>query len=136
MSDDYDDDCGDDDQVNKAAAQRELLEIEFDEIGELQLLAQLQTEINRRTSELEAARVAQGDFTDEQLTELQELAAEQGKLAEIILKLVEQPADPAAEDNPPVPMPVEDQPKPDPNKPAGKKPPVNPLDEELLKELK
>ena len=37
-SDDYDDDCGDDDQVNKAAAQRELLEIEFDEIGELQLL--------------------------------------------------------------------------------------------------
>ncbi|QDU31896.1 hypothetical protein ETAA8_70580 [Anatilimnocola aggregata] len=100
-------------------------------IGELQLLAQLQTEINRRTTELETARVASGDFTAEQQTELQELAAEQGKLAEIILKLVEQPTADAAEDNnSPAPQPPADTPPP-PQKKSG-----NPLDEELLKDLK
>jgi hypothetical protein len=96
-------------------------------LGELQLLAQLQQEINRRTIELEAAREKAGDFTAEQLTELQELAAEQGKLAEIVLKLVQKPAE-EANDIEPLP--------PDKKKPPEPKKPGNPLDDDLLKDLK
>jgi hypothetical protein len=98
-------------------------------IGELQLLEQLQLEINRRTAELETAREQAGEFTAEQLTELEELAAEQGKLAEIVLKLVAQPA---VESKEPANAPLPEA-KPNSKQPAE---PSKTLDDELLKDLK
>lgn len=95
-------------------------------IGELRLLETLQLEINRRTTELETARAKTGDFTAEQEAELMELAAEQGKLAEIILNLIQKKA--ADEEAPPA-KPDDAEPKPPVKKPDG-------LDEELLKDLK
>ena len=94
-------------------------------IGELRLLQQLQLEINRRTTELETARAKTGDFSTEQLTELQELAEEQGKVAEIVLNLIQKKSDDddAEKVEPEKPMPPE-------------KKPGNPLDDELLKDLK
>lgn len=99
-------------------------------IGELRLLEQLQLEINRRTTELEASRAQTGDFTPEQQTELTELAEEQGKLAEIILNLIQKKPAEAPEDPPIVPKEDGEKPKP------GAKKPGNGLDEELLKDLK
>ena len=95
-------------------------------IGELRLLETLQLEINRRTTELEAARAKSGDFTAEQESELVELAAEQGKLAEIILNLIQKKS---AEDDAPPAKAEDAEPKPPVKKPDG-------LDEELLKDLK
>jgi hypothetical protein len=95
-------------------------------IGELRLLETLQLEINRRTTELEAARTKTGDFTAEQEAELVELAEEQGKLAEIILNLIQKKS---AEDEAPPAKPEDAEPKPAVKKPDG-------LDEELLKDLK
>ena len=95
-------------------------------IGELRLLEQLQLEINRRTTELEVARAKAGDFTPEQLAELQELAAEQGKLAEIVLNLIQKK--PEGEEEPPAKV---EEPTPEQKKHRG-----NALDEELLKDLK
>ena len=94
-------------------------------MGELRLLQQLQLEINRRTTELETARVKTGDFSPEQLAELQELAEEQGKVAEIVLNLIQKKSENGDE----------------PEKPAkaerpGEKKPGNSLDDELLKDLK
>lgn len=88
-------------------------------LGELQLLEQLQLEINRRTAEIEAARAKAGEFTAEQLVELDELSAEQGKLAEIVIQLVTEPA-PEVDLPPELPAPAQGQ----------------PLDDELLKDLK
>lgn len=96
-------------------------------IGELKLLETLQLEINRRTSELEAAKPNSGEFTAEQLAELTELAEEQGKLAQIVLDLIQKPAEPL--DDVPTPEPAEP-------KPGEPKKPGNPLDDELLKDLK
>jgi hypothetical protein len=97
-------------------------------IGELKLLETLQLEINRRTAELEAARPQNGEFTAEQLAELTELADEQGQLAQIVLDLIQKPAEPM--DEAPAPAPPAE---PKPNEP---KKPGNPLDDELLKDLK
>ncbi|WP_254509843.1 DUF4175 family protein [Anatilimnocola floriformis] len=93
-------------------------------IGELRLLQQLQLEINRRTTELETARAKSGEFSPEQLAELQELAAEQGKVAEIVLNLIQKKPE------------AEDGEKALPEKPSPEKKPGNGLDEELLKDLK
>lgn len=99
-------------------------------IGELKLLETLQLEINRRTTELEGARPANGEFNAEQQTELTELAEEQGKLAQIVLDLIQKPAEPMDDMlDPPAAKPGE-------AKPGEPKKPANPLDDELLKDLK
>ncbi len=74
--------------------------------GVIQLLAQLklvdlmQKEINRRTDELEEARMRRGGtLTEDQQHEAEDLAVEQGKLADIILNL-SQPIDSNPEDDP------------------------------------
>jgi hypothetical protein len=55
-------------------------------LAELKLLRLMQEEINRRTAEIEAQRNA-GGITPETEQELLELAAEQGRLAELMLNL-------------------------------------------------
>ncbi len=97
-------------------------------IGELQLLESLQLEINRRTAELEKSRAKAGEFTAEQEAELAELAQEQGKLAEIVLNLIQK----KAADNAAARANAEDGVPP---RPPAKKP-SDGLDEELLKDLK
>jgi len=56
-------------------------------LAELRLLAELQTVINRRTAEIETQRQQNGDLSDAEQTELESLAAEQGKLAEMVIDL-------------------------------------------------
>lgn len=57
-------------------------------LAELRLLKLMQEEVNRRTAELATARAAnQGELTDEQQQELDDLATDQGRLAELILQL-------------------------------------------------
>jgi len=68
-------------------------------LAELKLLKLLQEEINRRTADLQAARGQNGPFSDEQLRELEALAAEQGRLAELIFNLTE-PGEENPEDDP------------------------------------
>jgi hypothetical protein len=61
-------------------------------VAELKLLRLMQGELNRRTAELESKRSPQGKLTSAQQQELEQLAAEQGHLADIVLKLVRQAA--------------------------------------------
>lgn len=58
-------------------------------LAELKLLKSMQEEINRRTKELESSRGSGGSLTDEQVSELNDLTAEQGTLAELLLNLIE-----------------------------------------------
>lgn len=60
-------------------------------LAELKLLQSLQRELSRRTGELETARRRQGSLTPELAGELRELASEQGRLAELVGKLLEAP---------------------------------------------
>jgi myosin heavy subunit len=64
-------------------------------LAELKLLKSMQQEINQRTIRFEEIRREKGSLTDEQQQELVELAGEQGRLAEVMLKLVpaQQPSD-------------------------------------------
>jgi hypothetical protein len=61
----------------------------FSSLAALKLLQLLQGEINRRTQELEAIRTREGKLTDEQTRLLDSLAAEQGRLAEMVLNMIE-----------------------------------------------
>jgi hypothetical protein len=96
-------------------------------LAELKLLRLMQQEINRRTAELEKLTSGASGPTAEQEKELEDLAVEQGKLADLVLALGEkaakQAAAAAAENNP-----AATDGKPGP---AGN----NPLDEELNKSL-
>ena len=71
----------------------------FSSLAALKLLQLLQGEINRRTQALEAIRVREGKLSDEQLLELDGLAAEQGRLAEMVLNLIRESVQ-RPEDNP------------------------------------
>jgi hypothetical protein len=84
----------------------------------------LQGEINRRTQELENVH-AGGQLTDEQTLELEALATEQGRLADMVLNLIRESA-PRPEDNPDLLPGV--KPESDPQKKPS-------LDEQLLKDL-
>jgi hypothetical protein len=66
-------------------------------LAELKLLKMLQQEIQRRTSELESIRLESGSLTDEQSREVQQLAQEQGQLADLVFDLMQ-----AIENNPEV----------------------------------
>ncbi len=69
-------------------------------LAQLKLLKLMQEEINRRTAELEEAiRRRGGAVSPEQQSELDELASEQGKLADLLFNL-SQPAEENPEDNP------------------------------------
>jgi hypothetical protein len=96
-------------------------------VAELKLLQLLQGEIRRRTAELEAIRAKQGKLEGEQLRELDGLAQQQGRLADMVLNLIR-----AATARP------EDDPDSLPGLTPGgeKKPEKKPsLDEELLRDL-
>jgi hypothetical protein len=56
-------------------------------LAEVKLLKSLQEEVNRRTAELDAARVRQGQLSATQLQEVEDLAREQGRLADLIIDL-------------------------------------------------
>ena len=71
----------------------------FSSLAALKLLQLLQGEINRRTQELEAIRLREGKLTDEQTQVLDVLAAEQGRLAEMVLNLIRESVQ-RPEDNP------------------------------------
>lgn len=57
--------------------------------GELKLLKFLQEEINRRTSEIESRLAGGAKLSDDEQLELESLAGEQGRLADMILGLIE-----------------------------------------------
>jgi hypothetical protein len=99
-------------------------------LAELRLLAQLQGEINRRTLEIEAERQKAGRLTPDQDDELMSLAAEQGKLADMVAEMANRSAT-QTEGLPQLPPRLDDT-KPteqaDPNKSPS-------LDDELLRDL-
>jgi hypothetical protein len=68
-------------------------------VAELMLLQLLQGEINRRTQELEAIRSRDGELSDQQGQELLSLAAQQGRLAEMVLNMIRESAE-RPEDHP------------------------------------
>jgi hypothetical protein len=61
----------------------------FSSLAALKLLQLLQGEINRRTQELEAIRTREGQLTDDQTRVLDSLAIEQGRLAEMVLNMID-----------------------------------------------
>jgi hypothetical protein len=67
-------------------------------LAELKLMKLLEQEIHLRTIELQLA-VGEGPATDDQRRQFTELAKEQGKLADLMLKML-QPTDNAPEENP------------------------------------
>jgi len=68
-------------------------------LAELKLLKLMQEEINRRTIELEDQRKHDGGLSDEELEALDDLATEQGRLADLTLDLTV-PVDAKPEDEP------------------------------------
>ena len=66
--------------------------------AELKLLHLLQEEINRRTVELEKSRASKGSLTAEEVAEQGALAREQGRLADMVLNLIDVAAE-RPEDN-------------------------------------
>jgi hypothetical protein len=64
----------------------------FSSLAALKLLQLLQGEINRRTQELETVRAREGKLTDEQTRLLDALATEQGRLAEMVLNMIQEVA--------------------------------------------
>ncbi|QDU96808.1 DUF4175 family protein [Lignipirellula cremea] len=71
----------------------------IERLAELRLLKSLQEAINSRTLELENLRRQQGDLAEEEIVEANELAEEQGRLADLIINL-SQPVAPPPEENP------------------------------------
>jgi hypothetical protein len=59
------------------------------DLAEVKLLRAMQAEINRRTAQLEARRISDPESSEKVQTELDALAKEQGKVAELALKLVQ-----------------------------------------------
>ncbi len=70
----------------------------FSSLAALKLLQLLQSEITRRTEELEQARADGAVLSDEQKEQLDALAAEQGRLADMVLNLIRESVA-APEDN-------------------------------------
>lgn len=96
-------------------------------LAELKLLRLMQQEINRRTTEIEKLHAKATALTADQERELDDLAVEQGKLADLVLTLSEKVAKQAAgAGEEAVVPPKDDKPQPPGN---------NPLDEELNKSL-
>ncbi len=62
----------------------------FSSLAALKLLQLLQGEINRRTQELETVRAREGKLIDEQTRLLDSLATEQGRLAEMVLNMIQE----------------------------------------------
>ncbi len=63
-------------------------------IAEIKLLKYLQEAINARTAELEVHRARQGSLTEERQQELNGLARQQGRLADMVLELIKASAPP------------------------------------------
>ena len=96
-------------------------------LAELKLLKLMQEEVQRQTAELEKIRSEAGELDTQQRQRLESLAAEQGKLADMVINMIK-----AAEEKPEDALPE----PADKDEPAGDKPKQrSPLDEELLKEL-
>jgi hypothetical protein len=93
-------------------------------LAELKLLKLLQEGIQSRTAELERLRSQGNALTPDQEQELERLASEQGRLADMVLELIEAAAE--RPENDVDPLPEEDKPPPDAKRS---------LDDELLKEL-
>jgi hypothetical protein len=70
-------------------------------LAELKLLKLMQEEVNRRTAELAARRAGQGAWDSDLERELAALAQEQGRLADMLLNLI-QKTNPPPEDGPPL----------------------------------
>lgn len=101
-------------------------------LAELKLMRLMQGEINRRTAELESKRKPRSPLTDDERQELEQLAEEQGRLADLILYLSRQAAA-NPEDNPeslPDLKPKKDQTE---NRPAPAN--LDDLDEALKKSM-
>ncbi|HUE72565.1 MAG TPA: hypothetical protein VMP01_16895 [Pirellulaceae bacterium] len=101
-------------------------------IAELKLVKLMQEEIQRQTAELEKLRLQSGELTAGQVQQLDELARDQGKLAEMIVNMIEAAEEKTEDGLPDLPEPAEKGGAKGDNK--GGKP--RSLDEELLKELK
>ena len=63
-------------------------------MAEIKLLKFLQEAINARTAELESRRTRQGSITADQQQELDSLARQQGRLADMVLELIKASAQP------------------------------------------
>ena len=98
-------------------------------LAELRLMAELQAEINRRTAEIETARSTTDELTPAQAKDLDALAAEQGKLAEMVLELAQ--ASKPKESEPEIPL--DDAQPADGARPKSSEPAS--LDEQLLRDL-
>ena len=66
-------------------------------MAEIKLLKFLQEAINARTTELESRRARQGSLTTDQQQELDSLARQQGRLADMVLELIKASAQPKDE---------------------------------------
>jgi hypothetical protein len=71
------------------------------DLAEVKLLRLMQAEINRRTANVESQRNSAGNLTEMAQAELDSLSAEQGKVAELALKLVQSLGQPKRSDRPP-----------------------------------
>lgn len=100
-------------------------------VAELQLLADLQHEINRRTAQIEESRNLTGELTAAEQEELASLAAEQGKLAEMVLELAGRSN---AEGTENLEIPPRDDAKADTDG-SDAQPKPSTLDEQLLRDL-
>lgn len=101
-------------------------------LAELKLLKLMQEEVQRQTAELEKIREQAGELNAEQLQRLEGLASEQGKLADMVLNMIQSAARRPDDSLPESLKSKEKQPAKGDNKnQAGSKS----LDEELLKEL-
>jgi hypothetical protein len=76
---------GDGDQGNQPSLAEAL-----QRLAELKLLRLMQQDVNQQTAELETLRQSTGQLNDEQRQRLDELSAEQGRLAELMLNLATQ----------------------------------------------
>jgi hypothetical protein len=97
-------------------------------LAELKLLQLLQGEIRRQTAQIESLRTKQGKLEGEQIRELDALAQQQGRLADMVLNLIRAAAAKPEDDLDSLPNPDDNaKPKPKDMKPV--------LDEELLRDL-
>lgn len=104
------------------------------DIAELKLLKLLQADLKDRTVEL-AEEVGATEPNEEQVGEYAELEADQGRLADLVFRLLEPPADAATEDSPDklpdLRLELEGEGKPQPLPPDEK--PVENLEDDLPK---
>jgi hypothetical protein len=99
-------------------------------LAELKLLKLMQEEIQRQTAELEKVRSQTGQLDAQQTQRLEALAGEQGKLADMVMDLIQAATKKAEDSLPDMPMPEKGPAKSDKK---GDK--AGSLDAELLKDL-